>query len=83
MCIAVNCGAPEDIKNGKINISHTLYKSVITYSCEYGYILIGRQNRTCQVSGVWSGQPPSCAGKQALKIVWLIFCVQTDSDGLW
>lgn len=79
MLIAVNCGAPEDITNGKIRILHALYKSVIIYSCDYGFVLVGKQNRTCQVNGVWSGQPPSCAGNISTHYkvcVWLISCVK-------
>lgn len=58
----MDCGAPEDFTNGIIRIQNTLYRSVIMYVCNYGYFLVGVQNRTCQVNGVWSGQPPSCAG---------------------
>ena len=58
----MDCGAPEDLANGDITIPHTLYQSVITYSCDYGYFLVGDQNRTCQENGLWSGQSPRCAG---------------------
>ena len=59
---AVDCGDPEDLADGIITIPHTQYQSVITYSCGYGYILIGDRNRTCQENGLWSGQSPRCAG---------------------
>ena len=61
-CTAVDCGAPEDLANGMIRALYTVYRSVITYSCDYGYILIGVQTRTCQEDGRWSGQSPTCAG---------------------
>ena len=34
--------------------------STATYTCESGYQLTGDQTRTCQNSGLWSGQAPRC-----------------------
>lgn len=62
LIIVVDCGTPENITNGEMRVKRTVYKSVITYSCGYGYILIGVTNRTCQGNGLWSGRSPRCAG---------------------
>ena len=55
--------------NSNISFSHNdtmrLRGTVATYTCNYGYQLIGLRNRTCEDSGsggVWSGSDPSCTG---------------------
>ena len=37
--------------------------SVITYSCNNNYKLVGSPSRTCLVDGTWSGNQPICTRK--------------------
>ena len=34
--------------------------TVVTFSCDYGYSLVGARTRKCQTSGQWSGYHPTC-----------------------
>ncbi len=36
--------------------------TVATYSCNSGYKLVGKKQRTCH-QGVWLGTEPTCQGK--------------------
>lgn len=34
--------------------------SIVYNYCNYGYLLLGDDKRTCQANGTWSGEPPQC-----------------------
>jgi len=36
------------------------YNSLISYECNYGYMIIGESVRRCDRSRVWTGHPPLC-----------------------
>lgn len=38
-------------------------KSLLRFSCEAGYSLIGSVERTCLHNGTWSGTQPVCQGR--------------------
>ncbi|KAM4704391.1 complement C1s subcomponent [Rhinophrynus dorsalis] len=57
-CEAVNCGEPEDIENGFVNLSSTTYGSVIDYNCAseyYTLTLPGTEDASyrCSADGFW------------------------------
>ena len=39
--------------------------STANYTCSSGYQLTGDQTRTCQNTGIWSGQAPTCTRMKA------------------
>ena len=47
----------------------TQLSNVVRYSCDVGYELLGSQERTCQSSGEWSGQLPTCQSELATAVV--------------
>ncbi|XP_071491017.1 LOW QUALITY PROTEIN: sushi, von Willebrand factor type A, EGF and pentraxin domain-containing protein 1-like [Diadema antillarum] len=60
VCRAVNCGEPAPPAHGSVAGSVYTYSSIITYSCNPGYTLIGLSSQTCTSNGTWSGPAPSC-----------------------
>lgn len=75
----MECGSPGFPKNGDTVVDRTTYNSVVTYSCDEGYILIGDKNRTCHGNGTWSGVLPECERKfktlSSISIVVATYCV--------
>lgn len=59
----VDCGSLGTLGNGTITTSpasSTTFGTTATYSCDTGHTLDGRDTRTCEASGQWSGTAPSC-----------------------
>ena len=65
LCVSavVDCGSLDDPDNGQVNFSNTTFESTANYTCDLGYNLNGNSTRTCEASGEWSGDPPSCERK--------------------
>ena len=59
-CVPVQCGLPESPENGKAHYTALAYKSVVTYTCKYGFMVVGDGTRTCGEDKRWSGQDPKC-----------------------
>uniref|UniRef100_A0A8C4DIM4 Seizure related 6 homolog like n=1 Tax=Dicentrarchus labrax TaxID=13489 RepID=A0A8C4DIM4_DICLA len=57
-----SCADLPEIQNGWKTISHiALVRGArITYQCDPGYDLVGRETLTCQLDLSWSSQPPFC-----------------------
>ena len=61
--IVVDCGSLTDPANGQVDhTAGTTFVQTATYSCNTGYNLVGDSTRTCQSSGNWSGNAPTCQG---------------------
>ncbi|XP_043385087.1 kremen protein 1 isoform X7 [Chelonia mydas] len=56
----VSCGWLDHPTNGKKEGTNYLLNSTIRFSCNQGYRLAGSEERTCQLTGVWSGGTTSC-----------------------
>lgn len=56
------CGKPEDIPHAKVEGSSYKFKDTLSYTCERGYVLVGRTSRTCREDGTWSNAP-TCSSK--------------------
>ena len=66
--IAVDCGPLSDPDNGAVTTDpDTTLNSVATYRCRRGFKLIGEKKRTCETSGEWSGEAPTCESKQIFR----------------
>ncbi|WAR07673.1 SVEP1-like protein, partial [Mya arenaria] len=59
-CIIVDCGNVTNPINGSVTYVETTYDETANYSCDTGYNLSGNMSRTCQASGNWSEEAPSC-----------------------
>ena len=66
--LLVDCGDPGTPVNGARNFSSTLEDSVVTYSCDPGYNLIGNRTRVCKVTAeegaLWKYDIPKCECKE-------------------
>ena len=56
----VDCDDPGTPLNGKRQLNITTFGSIVEFSCNNGYELVGRQQRTCGSTGQWSGSVPVC-----------------------
>ena len=59
-CRAITCPIPISIRNGDILGDDVVFGSVIEYTCDEGYELIGDRTRTCQADKEWSDTEPYC-----------------------
>ncbi|KAJ8277946.1 hypothetical protein GJAV_G00081990 [Gymnothorax javanicus] len=68
-CLPKQCELPEDISNGHysiINGRDFVFGTVIKYTCNEGYVLVGRSNtRSCTAEG-WNNQVPVCEAVKCL-----------------
>ena len=90
--IAVNCGGLSSPMNGSISGNLTVYPSIVTFSCDPGFILRGSSVRKCQSNGTWHGHETTCEGKMPKatkenleRTFWsnsLWYSIQTSSVGM-
>ena len=59
-CTQIYCPALIPQSFMKISESDNSVNSTVDYSCNPGYELVGNQQRTCLVTGTWSGSEPTC-----------------------
>ena len=65
ICLLVDCGPPGTPDNGTVMLfNDTLEDSIAVYSCNFGFMLVGDMERTCQFSQfneqMWTGAVPIC-----------------------
>lgn len=66
-CLVDWCPEPPQISGGKIKVSGRRAGSTVTYSCDYGYVLIGEDILSCGLGGEWTGKTPICRCKRIMK----------------
>ena len=60
-CMKMACVPPGNIANGDIvGSKRYTHGENVTYNCNEGFILHGKETRQCLSVGTWSDQPPSC-----------------------
>ncbi len=60
-CQIINCPVLSEPLNGKLDETNIYsYGSVISFSCDIGFILIGNSELTCQADKSWNGSIPTC-----------------------
>ncbi|KAM5294295.1 complement receptor type 1 isoform 1-T2 [Glossophaga mutica] len=63
-CLRKSCGSPQEPINGKMEITGgTQFGSIINYSCNEGYRLIGESSIACIIAGntvTWDSKAPIC-----------------------
>lgn len=66
-CVADKCPLPSPIQNGKFDFKDRSLGSVVLYSCNPGYKLVGSDVRRCENTLSWSGDEPVCAPKSCVE----------------
>ena len=58
----MECGDPATINKGQYTLINGTksYLSQVQYSCQTGFILVGRSLLTCDTDSKWNGPPPRC-----------------------
>ncbi|XP_022695665.1 uncharacterized protein LOC111264227 isoform X4 [Varroa jacobsoni] len=61
-CKYIDCGRPAPTANGQLELlkGTTHYLSTVQYSCNVGFVLVGRAQLVCDVDGRWNGPPARC-----------------------
>ena len=56
----IRCGDPGVPINGHSDYLDNKIGSIVTHSCNAGFVLRGDRLRQCLATGVWSGTLPTC-----------------------
>ena len=61
-CDPVDCGNPGVPINGRLHSAHDIYTytSIVTFSCDTGYILSNNSGAECLSNGQWNTSIPTC-----------------------
>ena len=59
-CVLMDCGKPQEIENGTMEVTSTTYGSVVTYDCFFGFVIEGNFERHCDAYGFWNGSLARC-----------------------
>ena len=58
----MSCPVPANPPFGRVMFNSLTYNSLISYECNYGYMIIGETVRRCERNKVWTGLQPICRG---------------------
>ncbi|KAF5278300.1 hypothetical protein FQR65_LT03568 [Abscondita terminalis] len=63
-CEAIQCETPTGILNGIVSTTdnETVFGTILEYTCNSGYKLIGDKQLTCMANGQYDHLPPTCKG---------------------
>ena len=60
----ITCDPPFIPKNGAARIKkQSHFGTIVTFTCDPGYVLEGSRSIRCQADGNWNGTEPICKGK--------------------
>ncbi|XP_019627142.1 PREDICTED: collagen alpha-1(XIV) chain-like [Branchiostoma belcheri] len=79
ICNAAECPALTAPTNGALSTPATSYLTVVTFTCNPGYVLTGAVNAMCQANMTWSNTVPTCPRKTTCKLTYAsnVYSVQT------
>lgn len=59
--LSVECEALEDINGGGVEFTSVSgLMTVVEYTCNVGYTLVGTASLACSTDGSWNGSAPHC-----------------------
>ena len=58
--VGVQCPEMNDLPYGRVYGRTMTYGNRIGFRCDYGYTLVGSEQRLCLSDGTWSGTDPTC-----------------------
>ena len=58
----IQCGGLSNPMNGIVEFTSSRAGGVVTYTCIFGYEVVGERQRECLCTGQWSGSPATCQG---------------------
>ena len=64
----VQCDYLDDLEYGVIEHEGVYVGDKATYTCDYGYKLVGQSIRKCQYNGYWSGEAPKCEKSKQVEL---------------
>ena len=84
-CSAMECPLLPSPLNGMVMVVGNTLGSIAIYHCLEGHILTGTMVRTCELTGLWSGEEPSCLRMcVCLSVCLFATMVRTcELTGLW
>ncbi|XP_039184898.1 sushi, von Willebrand factor type A, EGF and pentraxin domain-containing protein 1-like isoform X1 [Crotalus tigris] len=59
-CVSIRCEAPPTVANAFSIATDNMYRSNISFVCNFGYHLHGPEDITCLANGSWSQPLPTC-----------------------
>ncbi|XP_045463202.1 sushi, von Willebrand factor type A, EGF and pentraxin domain-containing protein 1 [Harmonia axyridis] len=59
-CLYTWCDDPPKIEGGVVKVLGKKAGDVVVYSCEPGFLLVGKSTLSCEFGGKWIGKTPSC-----------------------
>ena len=81
--IAIDCGDPATVKNGRRELSGTSFGNTVKYFCDDGFTLIGSSVRRCRRNGQWSGSVPECQSTSIAPcaVPFVMWCILFVCEG--
>lgn len=59
-CLAISCANVSVPRKGSVNSTNTVLGTILHFTCDNGYSLVGSTFIQCQKDGQWSGRFPLC-----------------------
>lgn len=69
----VTCPPLRSIPHGSTSASHYDCGDVVRFHCEPGYALVGPLSISCNETGQWTEQPPSCEGTGFMAYTYTVY----------
>ena len=78
----LECGQPEGVANGDVDIEDDEHMLIAGYTCHGGYQMYGNEERHCS-NTEWIGRPPVCVPTVKLfdlVVILIILCYYFPND---
>ncbi|XP_078703844.1 sushi, von Willebrand factor type A, EGF and pentraxin domain-containing protein 1-like [Branchiostoma floridae x Branchiostoma belcheri] len=66
-CSSGRCPTLTTAANGALSTTATSYHTVVTFTCNMGYVLNGFSTATCQTDGTWNNHVPTCTRERLAR----------------
>ena len=72
--LGIDCEHPGNVTNGMVSFDGTYLDDIATYTCNFGYELVGSSQRVCQLNETWSNMVPTCDRKFLVFALYFFIC---------